>query len=225
MGLSGAPGYGQDNREEPRFPKEKDKPTSELKLSSEDRERIRAVLAEAWKRPEVIAARDEVHSATENYKKALEKAVSEIDPDAEGLMKRLHNESKMEAMRHRLPPHPRGTGRGMGPKIPKEVVERIASSEPAFREMDFEERRRFLDIAEKTFLSGALDEAFEQLKSAATPEENGRARNQIREKLIREMGDRDSWAKEKIEAAPPPPFDGGRPPHPSRKDEKRKNID
>ncbi|MEM1294855.1 MAG: hypothetical protein AAGH89_05775, partial [Verrucomicrobiota bacterium] len=62
---------GQDKGGNSKSPKSGGKGSGEQKLSQEDRERIRAVLAEAWSRPDVIAARDEVHSATEAYKQAL----------------------------------------------------------------------------------------------------------------------------------------------------------
>lgn len=226
LAMGSGSSFCQERDKESKGPKMGGKGSSERSLSQEEKERIRSVLAEAWKRPEVIAARDEVQAATETYKEALETAVLEIDPEAQSLMKRLHSESKMEAMKHRLPPHHRGgPGRGMGPKSPKDVVERIASSEPAFRDMNFEERRRFMDLAKAVHESGKIDTPMEKVMKAAAPKELGQARSRLREKLVEEMGKQDPWAAEKIEAAPPPSSEDSNRQRPSKPEERRKDAD
>ena len=172
-------------------------------LTPTERERIRKVLAEAWERPDVIAARDEVHMATENYKRALNEAVAKIDPGAEELMNRLHKGSKMEAMRHRLPPHRKGPN-GHGPvSSPEELVERLASSEPAFRTMSFDERRRFLEIARKVHESGAIDDELRKaLEKSGKSDSHLAARKRTRKALLDAMMREDPWVKKAIAAGP-----------------------
>lgn len=218
--------------------KEKDKDKGEPdRLTQEEREKIRQVLAQAWEDPEVVAARTGVHLAMEEYRTSLENAVERIDPEAVALMKRMHQSSRQEAVREKMGPHRFGPGGpGRPPTNPRELVQRYASGEPAFDQMNSEDKERFLALAEKLRQDGLLDEALEEIENASSPKDYGQARGNFRKVFIEAMRNADPWAKEAIDAAPepkrwspdrdrgdgeknwdkdrppPPPPSGGRPP-------------
>ncbi len=195
--------WGQKPKPDPpRKPRMSEEGSPENRLSAEDKERVREVLSEAWKRPEVIAARDQVHLATERYQRVLQEAVAQIDPSAEGLMNQLHQESKMEAMRHRVPPHRKESAREMRTLHVQEIVDRIATSEPVFREFGFQDRARFLKLAHDVQDDPDLLAEIENLREAHDPKDHQNARASVRRVLLRKMRDSDPWAAEKLDHAP-----------------------
>ncbi len=76
-------------------------------LTPEERARIRATLSEVWNDEAVVLARQEVKTATDQFRKTIEDAVLRIDPEVAELMKKMHEGSQSHELEHR--------GRGGGP--------------------------------------------------------------------------------------------------------------
>jgi len=60
-----------------------------VNLSSEERERFREAMRQAWSDPAVLQARDEVKEATEAYQEALVEAIKRNDPEVMAMMKKI----------------------------------------------------------------------------------------------------------------------------------------
>ncbi len=88
-------------------------------LTDEQRKRVRQVLEQVWQTPEVLAARENVQTATEEYRVALKTAVDRVDPEVGKLMSKLHDYSRSQALRNQYDEFkkrrgPMGPGGGPG---------------------------------------------------------------------------------------------------------------
>jgi len=187
-------------------------------LSPEERKRIDGILSQAWTDPAVIAAREEVHTATDNYRKALRNAVERIDPTAVPLMGKLHDKSRFEAMRRKIPGDgPPGMGPGTGPQLPPDpagAIQFIANQEANLRHLEGPDRERFLGLARQIQEDGTLKPNVKATFETWTRggRDAGKSRRDLRDGLLAEMRKRDPWAAELLKKDPKPNEGGPIPP-------------
>jgi hypothetical protein len=176
-------------------------------LSPEERRRLDDVLAKAWTDPAVIQAREQVHAATDNYRKALRDAVERIDPAAAPLMGKLHDKSRLEAMRRKFPmPGPPGMG-PFGPDLPPDpagAIPSIANQEANLRHLQGPDRERFLQLAKQIQDSGTLKPEVKQTFETWTRggRDAAKTRRELRERFLAEMRKLDPWAAELLKKDP-----------------------
>jgi hypothetical protein len=181
-------------------------------LTPEERQRLHEALSQAWEDPEVVRARQEVHRATEAYRRVLRDTVSRIDPDVVPVMGKLHEKSRVEAFRHQLPPD-FPAGPGMLPRDPAAAVDALAQAEARFRSLEGPDREHFLRVAKRLGESGVLRPALAppppDREKEKDKEKNGRDvfkhRRELRERFLREMARSDPRVAEILASAPPRP--------------------
>jgi len=199
--------------EKPDKPDGRPKPESRPDdLTPEERKRIDGILSQAWTDPAVIAAREEVHTATDNYRKALRNAVERIDPTAVPLMGKLHDKSRFEAMRRKIPgDRPPGMGPGTGPGIgtgiapdPAGAIPAIAIQEANLRHLEGPDRERFLQLARQIQEDGTLKPNVKATFETWTRggRDAGKSRRELRDRFLAEMRKRDPWAAEILKKDP-----------------------
>ncbi|MEM7147716.1 MAG: hypothetical protein AAF591_21615 [Verrucomicrobiota bacterium] len=159
-------------------------------FSEEERQRVREVLAKVWQDPEVVAAKENVAMATEEYREALKAAVLRVDPEAGELMARMHEKSKMMAMRNEHDAHRRrmfggGGGGPLGPGL-HEFLARLSD----------EERSLFMKAREKAEQTEAVQALREEMREVENPEERMRYMTRSRDLLLQEMVKIDERVKE-----------------------------
>jgi len=197
----------------------------EPELSPEENERLRQALARAWENPEVIRTRESVRQATEEYRKALRKAVREVDPGAVDLMGKLHEKSKSQAIEHRIQPKnkPPKSGPDSPPPPPnappEQLVQWVVDNEPGFRPLEPEHRRGLMRLAQETAAKGTVNEEMDLWRHATNPKEAGNARLRLRQKLYDAMAEQDPGFRQlrgslPEPGAPRPKGPGGEPPRP-----------
>ncbi len=198
-------GTPPENRPAESLPPEERASSALSEFTEEERLRVRTVLSQVWADPEVNAARDAVHEATENYRAALQAAVERIDPSAVDLINRMHQSSQSRAIRGRFRHRPNRDESRPGPPSPPKIIRMILEQEPAYSRLDSEEERaRFHETAREVAQSGELDDAFRALRSATFPSrEHARARREARDALVEGLSKRDPWLKEQFDTAPP----------------------
>ncbi len=76
------------------------------KLPEAERAIARKALEDAWKTPEVEAARDRLMQANEDFRKTIQEAVKKSNPEAARILAKIRPPSTMDIMRDRfrLPP-------------------------------------------------------------------------------------------------------------------------
>jgi hypothetical protein len=199
------------NPPKPGKPDGRPKPERADDLTPEERKHLDEVLSQAWQDPAVITAREEVHAATDKYRKALRDAVERIDASAVPLMGKLHDKSRVEAMRRKLPMGgPPGMG-PMGPPLPKDPAASIhvlATQEANLRHLEGADRERFLNLARQLQEAGTLNPQIEQTYEAWTRggRDAAKSRRELREQFVIEMRKLDPWAAQLLQAdlLPPP---------------------
>lgn len=72
------------------------------KLTDEERAKVRSALEAAWKTPEVEAAKDKAMKANEEFRKAMEAAVSKADPEAAKILAKIRPPTPWDIMRDRI---------------------------------------------------------------------------------------------------------------------------
>ncbi|MEM8954208.1 MAG: hypothetical protein AAGD22_08665 [Verrucomicrobiota bacterium] len=159
-------------------------------LTEEERERVREVLAKVWQDPEVVAAKESVAMATEEYRDALKAAVLRVDPGAEELMARMHEKSRMMAMRKEHDAHRRrmfggGGGGPLGPGL-HEFLARLSD----------EERLIFMEARDKADQTEAVRVLREEMRAVEDPEERMKYMTRSRDLLLQEMVKIDERVKE-----------------------------
>ena len=185
----GAPrGFGQSERKDPFS-----------QLSEEEKKRVRAVLTKVWQDPAVMAAKEGVRVSTEEYREALKKAVTRLDPEAAGLMNKVHEGSESADMRKRFEENMGGMRPG-GPRGPGGPGKRpggggFMSDLPEFvRALTEEQRAIYLEAREQAESSEKIAELRKQVgalekKERASREERYemmmRMRRAMREEMIR----------------------------------------
>lgn len=168
-------------------------------LSPEENERLRQALAQAWEDPEVVRTRESVRQATEEYRKALRKAVRDVDPGAVDLMGKLHEKSKSQALEHRIQPKMKPSKGGpefpppppMPPGSPAEMVEWIVNNEPGFRPLEPDQRRALIRLARDIAAKGTLDAELETVRRSTNPKDSNNARMRLRQRLYDVMAEQD----------------------------------
>ncbi|MBU6302195.1 MAG: hypothetical protein KGS60_11620 [Verrucomicrobia bacterium] len=175
-------------------------------LTPEERKHLDQVLAQAWKDPAVMSARDQVHAATDAYRMALRDAVERVDPSAVPLMGKLHDKSRLEAVRRKLP---MDGPAGMPPPLPKDpeaTIQVLANQEANARHLEGADRDRFFELARQIQTDGTLKEPIRQTYETWTRggRDAAKARKDLREKLLTEMRQRDPWAASLLSSEPPP---------------------
>ena len=188
----------------------------EPELSSEEMRRIREVMGKVWDDPEVVAARKQVHEATEAYQQALQKAVAKADPEVVALVDKLHEGSRLRAheRKSRFGSRP---GYAPRPKTPEEMVARTLLNDPALRGLEREQIGKLMSLAQEIRATGDLDEEIKIALKAEDPKDFGPARNRLREGLVSKLSEKEEWIRELFENAPPPHPDdreGGHGPRP-----------
>lgn len=178
-------------------------------LTPEERQRLDEVLAQAWRDASVVEAREQVHAATDNYRKALRDAVERIDPSAVHLLGKLHDKSRVEAMRRKFPFE---GPPGMGPPLPEDPaasIQALATQEANFRRLEGPDRDRFLALAQQLNESKALEPQIRKAFEAWTRggRDAGKSRRELREQFLVEMKKLDPWAENLLSAPkdPSPP--------------------
>jgi hypothetical protein len=100
------------------------------KLSEEDRQKVRQAFEKAWNKPEVIAARDQLMKANDQYREALHAAIQEADPDVPKILERAKGDGGPPGGRQRpnLPPMPDPAD----PEFAHKAVQRLAGELQGF---------------------------------------------------------------------------------------------
>jgi hypothetical protein len=165
--------------------------------------RVREVLAEVWQDPGVLAAKEKVKLATDEYRDVLKAAVRRVDPEAEKLMAKMHELSRTMAMRREHDAHRKRMFAGVGPGGPlglglHEFLGRLSE----------EERKVFLAARETAEESEAVKAMREEMRSVEDPEERMRYMMRSRDLLLEEMVKVDARVKEMLPKLQPR---GGRP--------------
>lgn len=95
------------------------------KLSEEDRQKVRLAFEKAWNKPEVIAAREQLMKANDQYREALHAAIQEADPEVPKILERSKGDGGSPGNRPRpnLPPMPDPAD----PEFAHKAVQRLAS--------------------------------------------------------------------------------------------------
>jgi hypothetical protein len=90
-------------------------------LSEEDRQKVRKAFEKAWNKPEVMAARDQLMKANDQYREALHQAIQEADPEVAKILERGKPDG---------PPGGRGHSQPMpdatDPNFSQKMVQRLA---------------------------------------------------------------------------------------------------
>ena len=105
----------QENREEGKG-KRLDKKPPIADISAEDREAVKKALQAVWENPEVLQARDEVKRATDAFRQAIKKAVSQENPRVAALVERMHGSGRSREWEKK---RPGSEGRGGKPPVGK----------------------------------------------------------------------------------------------------------
>jgi hypothetical protein len=58
-------------------------------LSDAERERVREAFDKVWNRPEVAAAREQLNKANDEYRKTMQRALKEVDPEVVKILDRV----------------------------------------------------------------------------------------------------------------------------------------
>ncbi|RFC47688.1 MAG: hypothetical protein DVB23_000930 [Verrucomicrobia bacterium] len=173
-------------------------------LTPEERKHLDQVLAEAWKDPSVMAAREQVHAATDAYRKTLRDAVSRLDPSAVPLMGKLHDKSRLEAVRRKLP---MDGAPGMPPQLPKDPemsIQVLATQEANLRHLEGPDRERFLQLARQIQEEGTLKPLIRQTYDTWTRggRDAAKSRRELRDQLLAKMRQKDVWAADLLKSDP-----------------------
>lgn len=72
------------------------------KLTDEERTKVRQALENAWKTPEVEAARDRLMKANEDFRKAMQAAVEKSDPEAGRILTKIRPPTPWDIVRDRV---------------------------------------------------------------------------------------------------------------------------
>ncbi len=169
-------------------------------LSEEEQRRVREVLEKVWQDPAVMAAKEGVRVSTEEYRQALQRAVTRLDPEVAALMNKVHEGSKSADLRKRYEEHmgqwPGGPGRapgGPGGPVKRPGGGEFALDLPEFvRALDEEKRAIYLEARDKAQASekiAVLRKDLEDLekKERASREELFRLLFQMRRAMREEM--------------------------------------
>ena len=206
----------------PGKPDARQKPERADDLTPEERKHLDEVLSKAWQDPAVITARDQVHAATDNYRKALRDAVERIDSSAVPLMGKLHDKSRVEAMRRKLPMDGPPNMGPMGPPLPKDPgasIQFLATQEANLRNLEGEDRDRLFSLARRLQDAGTLKPQIDRTYESWTRggRDAAKSRRELREQFVVEMRKLDPWVANLLKVEPLPPFkEGASPKHPQR---------
>lgn len=176
----------------------------EFDLTKEEMELIREVMGKVWNDPEVAGARKALHKATEDYQEALKKAVEKENPEALGLMKKMHEKSQMRAHQRKK----MGMMPGSRARTPEELVMQMIRGEPAVTELNQEGDRekvgRIMELTKEFYKSGELTEAAQKVLDGPPGLEGVKQRAELRKLLIDHLSKQEDWIKEAFENAPTP---------------------
>lgn len=110
------------------------------KLSEEEKSKVRAAFEKAWKRPEVLEARDKAMKANEEMRNTLHAALKEIDPQVVGILEKIKPPFPMD--QRGLPEMPRPESPEFGRMaVARLGAEMLSVARPERRE----DTRRFHD--------------------------------------------------------------------------------
>jgi hypothetical protein len=151
-------------------------------LTEEEGRRIREVLAQVWQDPELLAAKEKVKMATDEYREVLQAAVRRVDPTAEKLMAKMHEMSRTMAMRNEHDAMRRrlfgkgGMGGPLGPGL-HEFLGRLSE----------EDREIFLAAREQAEELEVVKAMREEMRSVEDADERVQFMTRSRDLLLAEM--------------------------------------
>jgi hypothetical protein len=157
----GGPGYrgGRD--------RDRDRGDMFRNLSDSERRQVREAFEKVWVRPEVEAARERLRVANDEYRKVMQEAMAQVDPEVVKLL---------EKSRPKPPPLPEVND----PEFARKVLERLRFEGPLRGDREGQGR-----IYDKVINSPAMRELVKQLREAP-PEKRLELWQQLRERYQRE---------------------------------------